>query len=47
MEGKENTEIIFPFLNFMLNKRWVVFELEQPVGVEERIHKFGFRSNNI
>lgn len=47
MERKETTEIIFPSLHFILNKRWFVLELEQPAGIEERIHKFGIRSNNI
>lgn len=46
MERKETTEIIFPSLNFILNKRLFVFEIEQPANIEERIHKFGIRSNN-
>lgn len=43
MERKETTEIIFPSLNFLLNKRGFIFEPDQPAGVEERIHKFGIR----
>lgn len=43
MEKKGTTEIIFPSLNFILNKIWFIFEPEQSAGIEERMHNFGIR----